>query len=77
MPGGDCFAAIDEESAELGLGGGRHDGLDDLGNGENGAVIGRVGRIIRHEKCPPAWLRAFDSERYDASECTAKTISLA
>ena len=50
MPGGNCFAAIDEESAELGLGGGRHDGLDDLGNRKHGAVIGLVGGIIRHEK---------------------------
>ena len=46
MPGGDCFAAINEESAELCLGGGGNDGLDDLRNGEDGAVIWRVGGIV-------------------------------
>ena len=77
MMGWDCFAAINVEGSELGLGGGGHDGFDGLGNREDGTVVGEVGRIIGHEKFPPAWLRAFDLERYNASECTARTISLA
>ena len=77
MTGRDRFAAINVEGAELGLGGGGHDGFDDLGDGEDGAVVGRVGGIVGHEKCPPARLRAFDLESYDASECTARAISLA
>ena len=39
MPCGDGFAAIDEESAELGLGGGGHDGFDYLRDGKDGAVV--------------------------------------
>ena len=46
MPGGDCFASIDEESAEIGLGGGGHDGFDYLRDGEDGTVIRRVGGIV-------------------------------
>ena len=46
MPGGDCFAEINEESSELGLGGGGHDGFDDLRDGEDGAVVRRVGGIV-------------------------------
>ena len=37
---------IDEESAELGLGGRGHDGFDDLRDGEDGAVVQQVGRIF-------------------------------
>ena len=77
MTGWDCFAEINVEGAELGLGGGGHDGFDDLCGGEDGAVVGWVGRIIGHEKCLLARLRAFDSERYNAPECTTRTISLA
>ena len=43
---GDGFAAIDEESAELGLGGGGHDGLYDLRDVEDGADIWWVGGVV-------------------------------
>ena len=46
MTGGDCFAATDEESAELSLGGGGHDGFDDLRDDKDGAVVWRVGGIV-------------------------------
>ena len=50
MTGWDLFAEINVEGAEIGLGGGGHDGFDDLGNGEDGAVVGRVGGIVGNEK---------------------------
>ena len=33
--------------------------------------------LLNIKKCPPALLRAFDSERYEASLCTKNTMSLA
>ena len=50
MTGWDCFAEINIEGAELGLGGVGHDSFDDLGNGEDGAVVEGVGGIVGHEK---------------------------
>ena len=50
ITGWDRFAEINIEGAKLGLGGGGHDGFDDLGEGEDGAVVGRVGGIVGHEK---------------------------
>ena len=77
MTGCNCFTAINVEGAEIGLGGGGHDGFDDLVDGKDGAVVGQFGGIVGHEKILPARIRAFDLERYDASECIARTISLA
>ena len=44
------FASINVEGAELGLGDRGHDDFDDLGDGEDGAVVGRVGGIVGHDK---------------------------
>ena len=46
VPGGNHFSAIDVESAKFCLGGGGHDGLNYLGDGQDAAVIGRTGRFI-------------------------------
>ena len=46
------FAAVDEEGSEFGLRCRGHDVLNDLGDGEDGAVVGRVGVIARHEEMP-------------------------
>ena len=46
MPYGDGFSEIYEESSEIGLGGGGHDGFDDLRVGKDGAVVWWVGRIV-------------------------------
>ncbi len=40
-----CFAAVDEEGTEFGFGCRRHDVLDDLGDGVDGAIVGLVGVI--------------------------------
>ena len=50
MTGWDRFVAINVEGAELCLGGGGHDSFDNLGDGEDGAVVGGVGGIVGHEK---------------------------
>ena len=50
MTGWDRITEINVEGAELGLGGGGHDGFDDLGNGEGGAVVAGVGGIVGHKK---------------------------
>ena len=39
--------------------------------------LGGSAELLDIKKCPLARLRAFDSDRYDALECTARTISLA
>ena len=60
MAGGDGFAAIDVEGAEFCFRGGRHDGLDYLGDGVDGAVVVGDFCIILHEKmssCPASGLR--------------------
>ena len=46
MTGGNFFVAIDEDSAELGLGGRGHYGFDDFRDDEDGAVVRWVGRIV-------------------------------
>ena len=50
VPGGDRRAAIYIEGADFGLRGGRHDGLDDLRDGEDAAVVRRVGGVIGEGK---------------------------
>ena len=46
------FTAVDDSGSEFGFRCGGHDVLNDLGNGEDGAVVGRVGVIARHEEMP-------------------------
>ena len=78
MKGWDQFMAINVEGAELDLSGGGNGGFDDLCNGEDGDVVGGgSAEFLDMKKCTQARLGAFDSERYDASECTTRTISLA
>ena len=50
MTGWDFFAEINVEGAELSLGGKGHDGFDDLGDREDGAIVREVGGIVGHEK---------------------------
>ncbi len=40
-------------------------------------LFGGLAVLLDMKKCPPAWLRVFDSERYDALLCPARTMSLA
>jgi hypothetical protein len=40
-------------------------------------LFGGLAVLLDMKKCPPARLRAFDLERYDASLCPARTMSLA
>ena len=40
-------------------------------------LFGGVSVSLDMKKCPPALIRAFDSERYEASLCTTRTMSLA
>ena len=41
----DCLARVEEHRADFGFGGGRHDRLDNLVDGEYGAVVG--GELVR------------------------------
>ena len=50
---GDGLSTVDVECSKLGLGRGRHDGLDNLGDGEDGAVVVGVGNVAVEEKMPP------------------------
>ena len=50
MAGWDCFAAVNVEGAEFGIGGGVHDSFEDLCDGEGGAVVGGVGENFEHEE---------------------------
>ena len=45
----DGFAAVDEEGAEFGFGCREHGVLEDLGDGVDGAIVGRVSIIARQE----------------------------
>ena len=47
---GDGFAEIDVEGAKLGLGDGWHDGFDDLVNGEDIPIVGRVYGVVGEGK---------------------------
>ena len=44
--GGDGFTETYIEGANIGLGGGWHDGFDDLGDGEDSPMVGRVARVV-------------------------------
>ena len=44
--GGDEFAEIYIEGAKLDLDGGWHDGFDDLGDGEDSFIVGRVDGVV-------------------------------
>ena len=50
VPGGDRCAAVYVEGADFGFRSGRHDGLDDLRDSEDAAVVRRVGGVIGEEK---------------------------
>ena len=50
MPGGNVLAAVYEESSNFPLCSRIHDGLDDLGDGHYGSVVGWSGGISGHEK---------------------------
>ena len=50
---GDGLSTIDIECSKLGLGRGRHDGLDILRDGEDGAVVVGVGNVAGEGKMPP------------------------
>ena len=50
MTGWDRSTAINIEGAELGLVEGGHDGFDDFGDREDGAVVGGVGGTFGHRK---------------------------
>ena len=43
---GDCRAAVDVEGANFGFGGGGHDGLNYLGDGQDTAIIRQIGGVI-------------------------------
>ena len=77
VAGGNGLPEVDEKGGEFCLRCGRYDGFYDLGDGHDGAVVWWSVGIAGHEKCPPALLRAFGSERYEASMCTTRTMSLA
>ena len=49
VPGRDGFVAVNEEGSEFGFGCRGHDVLDDLGDGVDGAIVGRVSIIARQE----------------------------
>ena len=40
-------------------------------------LFGGVLVLLDMKKCPPALIRAFDSERYEASLCTTRTMLIA
>jgi hypothetical protein len=40
-------------------------------------LFGDLALLLDMIKCPPVWLRAFDSERYNALLWPARTMSLA
>ena len=48
VPGGNCFSAINVESAKLRLGGGGHDVLNYLGDCHNSPIIGDIFQIVGH-----------------------------
>ena len=50
VAGGDGFTEIDIEGAKISLGGGRHDGFDDLGDSEDSPIVGRVAGFIGEGK---------------------------
>ena len=50
MSGGNGITSVDEEGRKFGLCGRGHDGLDDLGDGHDGSVVGWSGGISGHEK---------------------------
>jgi hypothetical protein len=77
MAGGNGFSAVDVESPHLSLYCRGHDCLDNLCDCDDGAMFGGLAVLLDMKKCPPARLRAFDSERYDALLCPARTMSLA
>ena len=60
---GDGFSTVDVECSKLSLGRGRHDGFDNLRDGEDGAVVVGVGDVAVEKKCPPALLRALVSDK--------------
>ncbi len=63
---GDGLSAVYVESSHLGLCHPGHDRLDYLYDCEDGTFVWWFGRVAGYEKCPPAWLHAFDSERSNA-----------
>ena len=76
VAGSNVLPEVHEKGGEFCLRCGRHDGFYDLVDGHDCAVFWWCVGIAGHEKCPPALLRAFDSERYEALLCTTSTISL-
>ena len=70
VAGGNGLPEVDEQGGEFYLHCKRHDGFYDLGYGHDCAVVWWSVGIAGHEKFPPALLRAFNSERYEASLCT-------
>ena len=50
VAGGDGFAEIDIDETKLGLIGGYHDGFDDLGNGEDIPIFGRIAGVFGEGK---------------------------
>ena len=46
VPGGDRRAAVNVQGADFGFCGGQHDGLDDLRDGEDAAVVRRIGGVV-------------------------------
>ena len=50
MTGWYCFAEVNVEGAEFGLGSGGHDGFEDLCDGEDSVIVVGVGGIVGHEE---------------------------
>jgi hypothetical protein len=76
MTGRDGFSAVDVEIPHLSLCCQGLDRLDNLCDFEDGAFVQWFGSVLDMKKCLPSWLRAFDSERYDALLCPTRTMSL-
>ncbi len=76
MAGRDGFSAVDVESPHLGLCRQGHDHLDNLCDCEVVPLFGGLAVLLDMKKCLPAWLRTFDSERYNAFLCPTRTMSL-
>ena len=59
IPGGKSLAAVYEKGGKLGLCSRGHDGLDDLGGGHDGSVVGWSDGISGHEKMSACLTQSF------------------
>ena len=76
VAGGNGLPAVDEKGGELASAAEDMKDFMIWAMFMTAPLFGGVLVSLDMKKCPPALLRAFDSERYEASLCTTSTMSL-